>query len=106
MKRFSLSRRAEGSLDSIGAFSRETFGKTRGDVYVATLLDRCRKIAAGQMPNQSCHSQFGEDLRANLRFARSGRHFIIFIETATEFVIVDFIHQSADIGGRLGGPDE
>ncbi len=106
MKSFGLSGRAESSLDSIGAFSRETFGKARGEAYVASLLDRCRNIASGWLPSRSCRAQFGDDLRDDLRFVRAGKHVVIFIETATAILIVDFIHQSADIGGRLGGPEE
>jgi toxin ParE1/3/4 len=103
MKRFSLSFRAEHSLDLIGAYSMENFGSKRGEAYVDALLDRCRRIAMGNAPIHSCRDVFAPDLRSDLRFARSGRHFIIFTETPDEILIIDFIHQSADIGGRLEG---
>ena len=45
---------------------------------------------------------FADDLREDLRFARAGQHFVIFIETVDQVLIVDFMHQSADIAGRLG----
>jgi plasmid stabilization system protein ParE len=45
---------------------------------------------------------FADDLREDLRFARAGNHFVIFVETPDEVLIVDFLHQSADIAGRLG----
>ncbi len=106
MRSFRLSYRAEFSLDAIAAFSRETFGNIRGQAYVATLLERCRKIALGQLQTRPCRSQFGDDLRDDLRFVRSGSHNVIFVETPSGVTIIDFIHQSADIGGRLGGPEE
>jgi toxin ParE1/3/4 len=106
MKPFSLSFRAETSLDQIGAYSRENFGKARGQAYVAALLDRCRAIASGRLPTRYCRDVFAPSLRAELRYTRSGRHFIIFLETPDEIQIIDFIHQSADIGGRLESPEE
>lgn len=106
MKRFSLSFRAESSLDAIFVYSIETFGRKRGESYVDALLDRCRAIATGCAPTRSCRKAFAADLRSDLRYARSGRHFIIFVETQEEVLIVDFIHQSADIGGRLEGLTE
>ena len=41
---------------------------------------------------------FGEDLQ----FAPAGQHFVIFVETADQVLIVDFLHLSADSTGRLG----
>jgi toxin ParE1/3/4 len=105
MKPFSLSFRAEKSLDEIGAYSRENFGKARGQAYIGALLDRCRAIGSGHLHTQTCRDVFAPNLRSELRFTRCGRHFIVFTETPTEIQIIDFIHQSADIGGRLEGPE-
>ena len=44
---------------------------------------------------------FADDLAADLRFTRAGQHFVIFVEAPDEVLIVDFLHQSADIAGRL-----
>jgi toxin ParE1/3/4 len=104
MKPFSLSFRAARSLDRIADYSFETFGKLRGDAYVADLLTCCRNVAAGRKATTSCRIHFGEDLRTDLRFARAGRHYVVVVEMLSEFLIIDFIHQSADVGGRLGGP--
>lgn len=106
MKSFDLSLRAEASLDAIAAYSRETYGRTRGEAYIATIMDRCRKIALGHLAGRSCRSQFGDDMRDDLRCVQSGSLYVIFVDTPTSATIIDFIHQSADIGGRLGGPDE
>ena len=63
---------------------------------------RCRTIADGALHHKSCRTVFADDLREDLRFTRAGQHYVIFIETAQEVVIVDFLHQSANIAGRLG----
>jgi toxin ParE1/3/4 len=104
MKSFSLSPRAARSLDAIADYSAQAFGKRRGDAYIADLLACCTDVAARRKTTVSCRVHFGEDLLADLTFSRSGRHFVIFVEMPTEYFVVDFIHQSADIGGRLGGP--
>jgi len=104
MKAFRLSFRAERSLDEIAQYSRRTFGASRGKTYVQTLLDRCRDVAEGRVPHQSCRNHFAADLDQDLRFIRAGQHYVIFVEGLAEIAIIDFIHQSADIGGRLGGP--
>ena len=47
-----------------------------------------------------------QDLPEDLRFTRSGQHFIVFIEDATQVIIVDFLHSRADLPGKLAAlPD-
>ncbi len=70
--------------------------------YMDSLLTRSREIALGQAPHQSCRTMFADDLREDLRFARAGQHFVIFVETVEAVLIVDFLHQNADIAGRPG----
>ena len=94
------------SLEDIGDWSTENFGLARARQYTNELLSVCRHIASGIAPWRHCRDIFASDLRSDLRFARSGRHVIIFTETPDEVLIVDFIHQSADIGGRLEGLTE
>lgn len=102
MKPFVLSDRAEASFDSILEWTFENFGGRQLDKYRDILLDRCKKIANGTAQHQSCRMVFADDLREDLRFARAGQHFVIFVETEAAVLIVDFLHQSADITGRLG----
>ena len=101
-RRYVLSERAKRSFREIGLYSRERFGVEQMRFYLDGLLDRCKDLAAGHVPHQSCRAIFADDLREDLRFARVGQHFVIFIEAAEEVQIVDFLHQSADIAGRLG----
>lgn len=102
MKTLSISDRADAVLTQIFGWTIEKFGQRQADAYSAMLLDRCKALAAGHVPHQSCRVMFADDLREDLRFARAGNHFVIFVETPDEVLIVDFLHQSADIAGRLG----
>ena len=106
MKSFGLSHRADSSLDAIAAYSRRTFGRTRGEAYIATIMQRCRLVANGALTGRSCRSHFGEDMREDLRFVGAGSHFVFYVESSSAITIIDVIHQSADFGGRLGGPGE
>ncbi len=94
------------SLEDIGDWSTENFGLVRARHYTTELLSACRRVASGIARWRHCRDVFAPDLRSDLRFAGSGRHFIIFAETPEEIVIVDFIHQYADIGGGLEGLDQ
>jgi toxin ParE1/3/4 len=106
VKAIELSPRAERSLDDILTYSRARFGDPRARRYAKGLMDRCRMVAKGHLVHQSCRSFFAEDLHEDLRFIRAGQHFVVFIERGNRIVIVDFLHQSADIGNRLEGTPE
>ena len=102
MKRLSFLPKAEARLEDISEWTVLHFGPIQAESYVADLLDRCRAVAEGTAHTQSCRAVFAPDLREDLRFARAGQHFVVFIETAAEIVVVDFIHQRADLPGKLG----
>ena len=40
-------------------------------------------------------------LPEDLRFTRSGQHFIVFIEDAAQVIIVDFLHSRSDLPGKI-----
>ncbi len=79
-----------------------TFGAAQSKRYTDQLIARRKAVARGHASHQSCRMIFADDLREDLRFARAGQHFVIFVETEAAVLIVDFLHQSADIAGRLG----
>ncbi len=106
MKELELSPRAERSLSNISTFSREHYGNARGRRNVVDMLKRCRQVAAGRLSHQSCRDFFADDLNEDLRFVRTGSHFAVFVDRGNRILIVDFLHQSADIGNRLEGPQE
>lgn len=97
-----LTRQAEASLNDIARWTLDTFGPRQADAYEADLIARCTGIAAGTVPTQSCRQLADPDMPEDLRFVRSGEHFIVFIEDETAVVIVDFIQTRSDLPRRLG----
>lgn len=98
---YRLSDQAFASLIEIAAWTEERFGPAQADRYRDLLIARCRAIAAGQVVHQSCRVAFAPDLREDLRFARAGRHFVIFLEDPATVLVIDFLHQGADLAARL-----
>jgi toxin ParE1/3/4 len=74
------------------------FGPRQAAVYEDDLIARCNEITA---VSQGCRRLIAADLPENLRFTRSGQHFIVFIEDATQVTIVDVLHSRADLPGKL-----
>jgi toxin ParE1/3/4 len=106
MKPVRISDQASESLAEIAYWTAKNFGPAQEQLYIETIIAKMNGIAKGTVNRQRCRDVFALDLLADLCLTRAGRHFIIFTETPTEIHVIDFIHQSADIGGRLGGPDE
>lgn len=100
---FTLSVRASQSYRQIGRYTRDRYGKGQMQDYLDHLLLRCKLLANGNLPSRSCRTVFADDLREDLRFVSAGQHFIIFTEALGGIVVVDFLHQSADISARLEG---
>ena len=90
-----LTRRAEASLVDIAGWTIETFGVRQAEFYEAELLDRCEAILSGQAHSRSCSILV--DDAADLRFARAGEHFVVFLDRPDEVIIVDFLHSRSDL---------
>lgn len=65
------------------------------------LVKRVLLLANGQLAGQSCRNIIAPDLRSDLHLIRSGRHFIIYLETSRNIRIIDVLHQSSDLMSRL-----
>lgn len=39
----------------------------------------------------------GADVPEDLHFAQAGQHFVVFVETADEIVVIAFLHQRSDL---------
>ena len=101
-----LTRQAEASLVEIARWTLYTIGPRQATAYEEDLIARCTEIADGTAPSQDCRRLIAQDLPEDLRFTRSGQHFIVFIEDATQVIIVDFLHSRADLPGKLAAlPD-
>jgi plasmid stabilization system protein ParE len=101
MKRLAFTPHALARFDDILAFSVERFGPARAVQYLDDIEQRCRGLRSGKTSSQSCRTVIGAHVRADLRLARAGGHFIIFTETDAEVRIIDIGHQSANLARRL-----
>jgi toxin ParE1/3/4 len=90
-----LTRRAEASLVEIAKWTIEQFGLKQADLYEAELLTRCQAILNGQAHSRSCAVLVDE--AADLRFARAGEHFLVFLYQPDEVIIVDILHSRSDL---------
>lgn len=100
-KSWRLTKGAETSLVDIARWTLQTFGPRQAAAYEEDLLDVCRSIAAGTASSQDCRRLIDPNLPEDLRFARAGQHFVIFIEDAEQVVIIDFLHGRSDLPRRL-----
>ena len=100
-KPWRLTRQAEASLIDIANWTYETFGARQAAAYEDDLITVCRDIAEGIALSQDCRRIIDPDLPEDLRFARAGQHYVIFIEDAEQVIIVDFLHGRSDLPRRL-----
>ena len=96
-----LTRQAEASLVAIARWTHDTFGPRQARAYEDDLVARCRAIAAGDAPSQSCRRVIDPDLPEQLRFTRAGQHLVVFVEDRDQVIIVDFLHGRSDLPRRL-----
>ena len=92
---FRLTRRAEASLVEIARWTIETFGPRQAELYEAELLSRCNAILTGQAHSRSCAILV--DDAEDLRFVRSGEHFLVCLDLPEEAIIVDILHARSDL---------
>lgn len=92
---FRLTRRAEASLLEIAKWTIANFGPKQAEVYEAELLERCQAILNGQAHSRSCAVLV--DDAADLRFARAGEHFLVFLDHPDAVIIVDILHSHSDL---------
>ena len=100
-KPWRLTRQAERSLVDIARWTIETFGQRQATAYEEDLITRCRAIADGAAPSQSCRRLIDPDLPEDLRFTRCGQHFIVFADNPDAVIIIDFLHARSDLPGKL-----
>jgi plasmid stabilization system protein ParE len=98
-----LTRRAKARFRDIGRWTEEAFGRAQAASYLAKLLERVDAVAGGSAQTASCRVLAGPDVPEDYRFVRAGQHFVVFVETGTEVVVVDFIHSRMDLPGKVAG---
>jgi len=100
-KPWRLTRQAEASLLDIALWTIENFGPRQAQAYEEDLITRCSSIASGSVTSQSCRAIIDPNLKEDLRFARSGQHFIVFLEDEASVIIVDFLHSRCNLPAKL-----
>ncbi|MCB2130679.1 MAG: type II toxin-antitoxin system RelE/ParE family toxin [Rhodobacteraceae bacterium] len=90
-----LTRRAEASLVEIAKWTIEKFGLKQAELYENEVLTRCQAILNGQAHSRSCAVLI--DNAADLRFARAGEHFVVFLDQPDAVIIVDILHSRSDL---------
>ena len=100
-KPWRLTRTAERSLIEIAIWTLETFGTRQAELYEDELVERCQAISDGHAITYDCKILAGEAVEDDVRFARAGEHFVVFVEFAEEIVIVDFLHNKSDLPRRI-----
>jgi plasmid stabilization system protein ParE len=93
---FRLTRKAEDSLFDIACWTIERFGVRQADLYETELVARCESLARGDAVSRSC-AILVDDYEVELRYARAGEHFVVFLERSTEILVVDFLHSRSDL---------
>ncbi len=101
VKPWRLTRRARSSLVSIARWTIATFGPRQAQAYEDDLIAECRAIGDGTALTRSCGALVDRPDIVDLRFCRAGQHFVIFIETPAEIIIVDFLHARSDLPRKL-----
>lgn len=101
-----LTRQAEASLNDIARWTLETFGPRQAETYEEDLIRRCFEIADGTAISQGCRQLIDKSLPEDLRYTRSGQHFVVFVEDADSVTIVDFLHSRSDLPRRLAALDD
>lgn len=97
---FRLTRRAEASLTESARWTIENFGLRQAELYEAESLTHCEGILNGQALGRNCAVLV--DNACDLRFVRSGEHFLVFLDHPGEVVIVDFVHSRSDLPRHVG----
>ncbi|EDM69411.1 hypothetical protein RAZWK3B_11752 [Roseobacter sp. AzwK-3b] len=96
-----MTEHAEQSLLEVALWTFETFGPRQADAYEQDILTKMDEIANGLAHTQSCSVLLDRDLREDVRFGRVGSHYLIYVELADSFVLLDVLHQSVDLPRRL-----
>jgi toxin ParE1/3/4 len=96
-----LTRHAAAALTDIANWTHTAFGPVQADSYQQDLINCCRQIASGNMRSRPCARLIAHDCTDNLRYARSGQHYVVFLDEAERVVIVDVLDVRSGLPGKL-----
>ena len=96
-----LTGRARAAFRDIGQWTDQRFGHQQAARYLEEIAEQIQSLADGRIVGRDCRILVAADLPENLRFTRAGRHFIIYVQTDGEIVVLDFLHQAMDLPGKI-----
>lgn len=105
-KQWILTRQAEAALKDIAVWTVETFGRRQADAYADDLIEKCQALADGSAPSKDCRRLVDPTLPENLRYARSGQHYVVFVDGPGRMIVVDLLHVRMDLPARLAALGE
>ena len=88
MALFRFSRRAEGDLLSIGAYTLRTWGENQAVRYLGDLEAYCQMLADNPALGRTC-----DDVRPSLRRMEIGRHVVFYREGTRGNLVSRILHQ-------------
>ena len=100
-KRWVLTRQADAALHDIAEWTVKNFGKRQALVYAEDLIEKCQALADAEAPSRDCRILVDPNLIENLRYAREGQHYIVFIDRPEQLIVIDFLHVRMDLPARL-----
>lgn len=101
MRRLVLTKIAQDRLYDIVDWTIETFGPRQATAYEGELVSVLSRIVNETALTQDCALLMEEGSVTPLKFARAGKHLIIFMEFDVRFVVVDLLHSSSDLAAHL-----
>ncbi len=103
MKPFRLTPQAEARLTDIALWTVNQFGVDQARRYERELIHRLKALASGDPPHgRPCGLLVPvRNSDSDLYYYRQGRHYIIYRNTPTQLIVIDFVHGSRDLPSIL-----
>ena len=98
MKPFRLTPQAEARLTDIAFWTVSQFGVDQARRYERELTDRLKALASGNPPHgRSCGLLVPDKDSDDLYYYRQGRHYIVYRDTPSQLIVIDFVHGSRNL---------
>lgn len=104
-KRLRVTPHAAQAFEELARWNLECFGPKQTSAYEEHLILRCLEAVIGIEVGQDCRELIDPDLYEDLRFLRAGQHFVLFVQSPEQIVIIDVLHARTDLPRRLAVHD-
>ena len=102
-KRLRVTPHAVQAIEELARWTLESFGPKHMASYEEHLVLRCMEAAIGFETGQDCRSLIDPELCEDLRYLRAGQHFVVFLQSRDQIIIIDVLHGRIDVPRRLMG---